>query len=179
MHIKLLNNAKEIRKAFINRFVMTWEEYQIQRKDWIAKMAKTNSPITENWYKNSFLWDKLNARFSTVSFKDALSFLKEHSGPVYFITEKGHPAYCQLTDFIGESDAQILAIQIEQEWYDGYRIEGRNKYNHNTFLAEDIYVFDTSMDWCVVFTHEFTDWESQNDNPMKSAESRICIIYKG
>lgn len=28
MYIKLLDNAKDIHKAFIDRFVMSWEEFQ-------------------------------------------------------------------------------------------------------------------------------------------------------
>lgn len=178
MYIKLLDNAKDIRKAFINRFVLSWEEFQIQHKDWISKMKENNCPITIDWYKNSFMWDKLSPDFPAVSMKDALAFLKEHSGPVFFITEKGHPAYCQLADFTAEADAHALAAQIEQEWYDSYRLAEQNMYRPNAFLAEDIYVFDASMSWCVVFTHEFTDWESEVDDPMKSAESRVCIICK-
>ena len=51
-------------------------------------------------------------------------------------------------------------------------------YDADAFLPEDLYVFDLSMKWCVVFTHETTDWKSEIDNPMKAAESRYCIICK-
>ena len=49
-------------------------------------------------------------------------------------------------------------------------------YDPDAMLPEDLYVFDLSMEWCVVFTHETTDWESELDNPMKATESRYCII---
>ena len=48
-------------------------------------------------------------------------------------------------------------------------------YNPNPILPEDLYVFDSSMSWFVVFTHETNDWETED--LMKEAESRYCIIY--
>ena len=178
MYIKLLNNAKDIREAFINHFVVSWDEFQIQRKDWIAEMKKTNYPITEDWYERCFLWEKLDLRLPEVSFEAALSFLREHSSPVLFITEGGNSAYCQLVDFVAEADPHCLAARIEQEWYDDYRLEAKNMYNPDAYFPSEVYVFDTSFKWCVAFTHETTDWESELDNPMKAAESRVCIICK-
>ena len=37
MNIKFLDNTKEISEAFINCFVMSWDEFQVKQKDWIAK----------------------------------------------------------------------------------------------------------------------------------------------
>lgn len=178
MYIKLLDNATDIREAFITRFVVPWDEFQIQRKDWITEMQIANYPITADWYDRCFLWEKLDLRFPAVSFKDALDYLREHNGPVFFITESGNSAYCQLVDFVAETDSSCLAARIEQEWYDEYRLEAQNMYNPDAFFPSEVYVFDRSMTWCVVFTHETTDWESEHDNPMKAAESRVCIICK-
>ncbi len=178
MHINLLHNAKDIRKAFMNRFVLSWDEFQIQHKDWIAEKAKNNYPITLDWYEKTFMWERMNPKFPAVSMKDAIAFLKEHSGSVFFITERGNPAYCQLVDFTAEADVHILADRIEQEWFDDYRLEAQNMYNPDAFFPTEVYVFDASMKWCVVFTHETTDWEAEIDNPMKAAESRVCIICK-
>ena len=49
-------------------------------------------------------------------------------------------------------------------------------YNPDAILSDDLYVFDCSMKRCVVFTHETTHWESEVDNPMKDAQSRLCIV---
>lgn len=182
MYIKLLDNAKDIRQAFINRFVMPWDAFQLQHKDCITRMAKTSYPITMDWYEKAFMWEKFYPNFSDASMKDAVAFLKEHSSPVYFMTEKGEGTYYQgkeLVDFIAEADAYALAARIEQEWYDFYRLAEQNMYDADAFLPADLYVFDASMKWCVVFTHETTDWESELDDPMKAAESRACIICKG
>lgn len=172
MNIKLLDNTKDTLSAFMDRFVMSWEEFQIKQKDWIAEMAKTNYPINLTWYEQSYMWDRMNPDFPRVSMDAALAFLREHSGPVFFMTEKGEDTYYRgkkLVDFIAEADAHTLAARIEQEWY---------MYDADAILPDDLYVFDSSMEWCVVFTHETTDWESELDNPMKAAESRYCIICK-
>ena len=121
MYLKLLDNAKDIRQAFINRFVMSWDVFQLLHKDWITKMAKTSCPITKDWYEKAFMWEKMNPNSLDVSMKEAVAFLKKRSGSVFFITEKGNPAYCQLADFIAEADVHTLAARIEQEWYDAYR----------------------------------------------------------
>ena len=179
MNIKLLDNTKDIRKAFIDRFVMSWEAFQVKQKDWIAEMAKTNYPINIDWYEKAYMWDRMDPAFPRVSMEKALAFLREHSGPVFFMAEKGEDTYYRgkkRVDFIAQADAHTLAARIKQEWYDSYRFAEQNMYDADAFLPEDLYVFDSSMMWCVVFTHETTDWDSELDNPMKAAESRYCII---
>ena len=181
MDIKFLDNTKGITEAFISSFVMSWDEFQIKQKDWIAEMAKTNYPINIAWYEQSYMWDRMTPDFPRVSMEEALAFLREHDGSVFFMTEKGEDIYYQgikTVDFIAEADSHTLATRIEQEWYDSYRLAEQNMYDADAFLPDDLYVFDSSMKWCVVFTHETTDWESEIDNPMKAAESRYCIICK-
>ena len=181
MYIKLLDNTKDISEAFIDRFVMSWEEFQVKQKAWIAEMAKTQYPINLDWYEQSDMWDRMNPDFPRVSMEEALAFLREHSGPVFFMTEKGEDIDYQgkkSVDFIAEADAHTLAARIKQEWYDSYRLAEQNMYDADAFLPEDLYVFDSSMNWCAVFTHETTDWESEIYYPRKAAESRYCIICK-
>ena len=179
MDFKLLDDIADIREAFINRFVMSWEEFQIKQKDWIAEMAKTDYPVTAELYERTYMWDRMDPDFADASFEAALAFLKEHSGPVYFMSEKGEDTYYrgkELVDFIAEADSHTLAAKIKQEWFDFYRLAEQYMYDPDSFLPMDLYVFDASMKWCVVFTHETTDWESEIDNPMKAAESRYCKI---
>ena len=84
----------------------------------------------------------------------------------------------KLVDFVAEADAQTLAARIEQEWYGSYRLTAQNMYDPDAFLPDDLYVFDATMKWCVVFTHETADWGSEIENPMKAAQTRYCIICK-
>ena len=160
---------------------MSWEEFQVELKDWIAEMEKKSYSINIDWYEQSYMWDRISKDFPRVSMEEALMFLQERSGSVFFMTEKGEDTYYKgkkIVDFIAEADVHDIAERIEQEWYNSYRLAEQNMYDAEAFLPEDLYVFDSSMKWCVVFTHETTDWESQFDNPMKAAESRYCIICK-
>lgn len=179
MYYKSLDHPETIRQAFMNRFVLSWDAFQTQHKDWIAKMAKTNHPVTQDWYHRAFMWEKMDSKYQSVSMKDAIAFLKEQNGNVFFITEGGDPSYCRLVDFTAEADARILAARIAHEWYDGHRLGAQNRYNPDALFPEEVYVFDASMKWCVAFTHETTDWEAELDDPMRVAESRVCILCKG
>ena len=87
MEVQLIENALEIRDKFINNFVLSWDEFQIKQKDWIAEMAKNKYAIDINWYKQAYLWDKLNFDFPVASFSDALSALKAHAGKVLIMSE--------------------------------------------------------------------------------------------
>ena len=179
MDIKLLDNTTDIRESFINRFVMSWGVFQVELKDFIANMEKKNYLIDIAFYERSYMWDRMSPDFPRVSMKEALMFLREHSGPVLFMSDNEEvPCYRgqMPVAFIAEADAHMLADRIEQEWYDSYRLAEQNMYDPNAFLPYDLYVFDSSMTWCAVFTHETTDWESEIDNPMKAAESRYCIV---
>jgi hypothetical protein len=181
MDFKLLENTKDLSKTFMERFVMSWDEFQVDRKAFITEMEKKNHPVDFTFYEQSLFWDRMGSKFPCVSMEEALAFLREHSGPVFFMGEKSEDGFWRgkrVVDFIAEADAHDLAAKIDQEWYDSYRLAMQDMYDPNAILPSDLYVFDASMEWCVVFTHETTDWESELDNPMKAAESRVCIICK-
>lgn len=187
MNIKLLDNAEEIRKKFIDYFVLSWEEFQIKQKEWIAQMAKTNYSIDLEWYEDAYLWDKTDTAFLRVSIKEALAFLIQCNSDVLFMSESiSHHASRHLflqgekhIGFVAQAASKELAALIEEEWFDSYRLGMQNMYNPDPVLPEDLYVFDFSMKWCVVFTHETTDWESEiTDDFMKAAESRYCMICR-
>ena len=54
--IEILENGKEIRKAFIEKFTATWEEFQVLHKDWIDACAQRNEVVE---YDELYLWDKM------------------------------------------------------------------------------------------------------------------------
>ena len=179
MDFKLLENTKDLSEAFIARFVLSWEEFQVEMKDFIAEMEKKSHPVDFAFYEQSLFWDRMGPKFPYVSMEEALVFLRGHSGPVFFMGERGEEGFWRgkrVVDFIAEADAYDLATKIDQEWYDSYRLAMQDMYDPDAILPSDLYVFDASMEWCVVFTHETTDWESELDDPMKAAESRVCII---
>jgi hypothetical protein len=178
MDVKLLENANAIREAFIRSFVLSWEEFQVQRKAWIDRMAHTGHPITEGWYERSYWWDRL-VFASSASMTEALDILREHSGPVLFMSELGEDTNYrgrQIVDFVAEADAHALAAQIEQEWYNFYCLTEKGRYDSDAFLPLDLYVFDSSMTWCAVFTHESSSPEFED--PQQAAAGRYCMICK-
>ena len=181
MVIEYLDDIKEIGEAFIKHFVLSWENFQIKHKDWIDEMSKQNYPIDRQWYDQAYMWDKMDPAFASASMKAALDYLRDHPSTVFFMTEKGEGLYFQGTktiDFVARTDAHQLADRIEYEWNESYRLVSQNMYIPNA-LPEDLYVFDATMNWCVVFTHETTDWEAEKaDDWMKVAQSRYCIICK-
>ena len=177
MDIALLENADEMREAFIGRFLASWEEFQVLHKDWLAK----NPNVGQAWFEQAYMWDKCRPQFHYATMKEALAFLRKQDSPVLFMAEKDEDTCYrgkEIVNFVAEADAFLLASQIENEWFEDYRLEMQNMYDPDAFLPQDLYVFDSKMTWCVVFTHETTDWESEIDNPMKAAESRYCIICK-
>ena len=186
MKILLLDNNDEIRKNFIRRFVMSWDEFQVELKDFIDEMKKRNEIVDIDFYNRSYMWDKISSNYSRVSFREALQVLASIDNNVMFMSENENvPCYAELfidgqniRNFVAQSNAKELAKLIEKEWFEGYILAEQGMYNPNPILPEDLYVFDNSMSWFAVFTHETTDWESELDDPMKSAESRYCILYK-
>ena len=185
MDILLLENSDEIRQRFIDRFVYSWDEFQVEQKRFIDECAKNKCIIDINWYNQAYLWDRLNCTDSVASFDSALEALKSHSDRVLIMSEDETHRYpgvlfyqnAKIKNFVARVNAEQLAKLIEDEWYGVYRMAEQNMYNPNPILPEDLYIFDESMKWLIVFTHETMDWESEIDDPMKSAQSRYCIVY--
>ena len=176
MKIEYLEEFENIKEEFLSRFVLSWEDFQIRSKDWIEKMGDRGWPVDRRWYDQAFLWDKMDPRYAFTSFQEALTFLREKSGTVLLMTEKmDEAARKREVRYVARADAVELSNRIEEEWYEMYRLLEEDMYNPDV-LPCDIYVFDQTMNWCVVFTHETSDVESELDDPMKAAESRCCII---
>ncbi len=169
MQFEVLQNGAEIRRAFTQRFVMSREAFQASRRE----PAGEYGSIGENWYANSFCWERLYPEYEEVSFADALSLLRRRSGPVIFMGEYGPGK----KECLGLAEAGELADRIAWEWYEDYRLEEQMRFNPDAFLATDLYVFDRALSWLIVFTHETTDWESELTDPMKAAASRYCIVF--
>lgn len=185
MKIDVLQGAQHLRERFIQKYVVTWEQFQILYQDFIEERAKKGYPIDKEWYHQAYLWDKMHPDFKAVSFSASLASLRQKSGYVLFMSEdethnypgKLFPLTERITNFVARMDSVELAELIEREWFDDYRLAEQNMYNPAPVLPEDLYVFDESMEWFIVFTHETADWESETDEPMKAAASRYCIVY--
>ena len=86
-NIALVDNANEIRQAFIEKFTMTWDEFKITHKEWIDALAAKNYTVT---YEERLLWELMDHR--AISFAKALDFLRTMQGDVSVMSEReSHP----------------------------------------------------------------------------------------
>ena len=173
-------DSAALRQAFIRKFTMPWEEFQVTHKDWIDGLAAKNHTVT---YGELYLWDLMDHR--AVSFSVALDFLRSMSGEVYVTSEResngGHHEFeidgMEYREVVVRANAAELADLIEYEWYEPYRLDALGMYLTHTVLPADLYVFDESMERLLVFTHETDFWELEDEQPMKCAASRFCMMY--
>ena len=137
----------------------------------------------DEWYAAAHLWAKMSPDLPQVSFSEALSRLRERTGTVLFMSESesthkpcalihhGRP----LTDFVAMADPRDLADRIEYEWMEAVRLFWEEeRLMADATLPEDLYVFDTGLDWVIVFTHESV---SDPEATRESAESRRCLTF--
>ena len=186
MTLTILANHAHLRPKFKKTFLMPWEQFRVVYQEMIANLTQRNIPFGEAQYESSFMWDRLPPVAPVVSFDKALAALREIPGQVLFMSDDervdgNHSLHYDGNDFpcfIAEANTKELAQQIEFEWYESYRLFELMMYDPDVMLPEDVYVFDRCMDWLIVFTHETTDWDSELDEPMKAAASRVCFLWK-
>ena len=177
--ITLVENGKEIRQAFIGKFTMTWDEFKVRQKEWIDVLAAKNHTVT---YEERYLWELMDHR--AISFAKALGFLRTMQGNVYVMSEReSHPGRnefeidgVEYKGCVAKAKAAELADLIEYEWYEPYRLDALGMYLTHLVLPADLYVFDESMEHLLVFTHETDYWELEDEQPMKCAASRFCMM---
>ena len=81
----------------------------------------------------------------------------------------------EVTDFVAMTDPRELADRIEYEWLESARLLWEeDRFMEDGILPSDLYVFDTTLDWVIVFTHE-TDPHA--DNTRSGTESRFCRAF--
>lgn len=150
------SRAKLLRERFIERFVNTECEYY----------GKYYLQADE--YVRGFLWDCLKD-FSDKKKRctqDQAAKLLEKRGSVYFMWD----FWCEGTVFADEypnavikaNGAELGRLSVD-EWNAELEAEKHDCYIEHPQLPSDIYVFDESLSWYVVFTHEFDDCENIDD----------------
>lgn len=160
MNFELLpkDRAKLLREDFIKRFVDTNCEYY--RK----YFASDPTP-------HGFLWDCLNAAGQVVTQEQAAELL-ERFERVYFIWDtwrEGTVFADEYPNSVIETSGGELGRLAVGEWNAEIEAEKHDCYIEHPQLPSDIYVFDNSFSWCVVFTHESNDCDSLDDIV------RLCI----
>ena len=155
--MKQLNvfESRKIRDLFVNSFVdQTTERYKM-----IKEIDLQNNAL--------YLWDTLLKPFSTkVNYYSAINHLQNSSNKVFLMMdiqsinkdseESEFNLYLKKHNYNRESVFELLASEVAEL----YRID--NEINTSWRLSdlnllEDIYVFDESFKWLIVFTHEQVD----------------------
>ncbi len=173
MKMELFVLPEVMRRDFIEAFVLDKEEFAIAYPDWVHHTEKLIS--FDRWYEIALLWDKMSHEWET-DFDRALTLLRQRQGKVLFLSEsdasgkaggllyKGRRIY----DYVAVVDPRELADRIEYEWNESSRIFTESSVELT--LPEELYVFDTTLDWVIVFTHEF-EWTDNDDR------ARYCLAF--
>ena len=176
MKIELLKEPNIIRKRFADRFLEDRESFRINHADFVEQLSHF-----DNWFDQAYMWDRLPDHVPVVTISQALELLKSLDETVLFMSEcEGFHATCHLPingenveGFVAKADPKELAERIAYEWYEGWKLSKGNKYIQEA-LPEDLYIFDETYDWMIVFTHE-TGWAL--DNTEEGLDTRYCRAY--
>ena len=177
MKIELFVLPQKTRADFMDAFVLTRDEFKTLHPDFVSDLSDY-----DRWYDEAYLWDKMSPDLPEVNIRNALNLLRTREDTVLFMSESeisGNPGGLihrgrQVHDYVAMADPHELADRIEYEWFEGHRLFLEDCYLTDAILPEDLYVFDTTLDWVIVFTHE-TD--PNKDLTPESAETRLCFAF--
>ena len=173
--------AAQVRNAFMEKFVMTKNEFQTIHKSWLDDLQKRGRVFK---YEEALMWDRMPT-YQDISFEKAIKFLITYNKDVLFMSENENcPTEHSLmwkgkeyNTFVAKTNSKDLASLIHYEWYKVWELISKDMYSNNYILPYDIYVFNEDMQFMIVFTHENDNWEAEIDEPMKAADARVCIAY--
>ena len=177
MKIELFVLPQKTRADFWDAFILTKEEWQVLHPDFVSPLADF-----DEWYSRAYLWDKMSPDLPEVNVREALKKLRSREGRVLFMSEpesSGNPGGLihhgrEIHDFVAMADARELADRVEYEWFEGWRLALEDRCLSDTILPEDLYIFDTTLDWIIVFTHEN---DPKYDEKNEGAETRLCLAF--
>ena len=149
--ILLGSEANEIRRQYIQSFVDTTTSYYRER------IAVTRAFRDGQCYVG-YLWDSLK-HSRLVDEEEAIKELARMAKPLYALWDIHSNERIYIKDYWKFPKDAVLILGVK-ELIAGMR-----------FLPEDIYVFDDSFDWSIVFTHEYYG-DQQRDCRIATSEAR-------
>jgi hypothetical protein len=172
MKIELFVLPSVMRRDFMDAFVLSKEDFELLHPA-CREEAETVGGDFDEWFDEAYLWEKMSPDLPAVDFDTALSLLRSQGGTVLFMSESesshkpcGMIRYGrEVCDFVAMADAGELADRIECEWRECPRLT--REAPHELTLPEDLYVYDTTLDWVIVFTHE----------TVNAPETRVCRVF--
>ena len=172
MKIELFVLPSVMRRDFMDAFVLSKEDFELLHPACREEFETMGGDFDE-WFDEAYLWEKMSPDLPAVDFDTALSLLRSQGGTVLFMSESesshkpcGMIRYGrEVCDFVAMADAGELADRIELEWKGSPRLTGEAP--HELTLPEDLYVYDTTLDWVIIFTHK----------TVTPPETRFCCAF--
>ena len=172
MKIELFVLPSVMRRDFMDAFVLSKEDFELLHPA-CREELETMGGDFDDWFEEAYLWEKMSPDLPVVDFDTALSLLRSRGGTVLFMSESesshkpcGMIRYGrEVCDFVAMADAGELSDRIEYEWREYPRLT--REAPHELTLPEDLYVYDTTRDWVIVFTHE----------TVTTPETRVCRAF--
>ena len=171
MKIELFVLPSVMRRDFMDAFVLSKEDFELLHP--ACRESETMGGDFDEWFEEAYLWEKMSPDLPVVDFDTALSLLRSRGGTVLFMSESesshkpcGMIRYGrEVCDFVAMADAGELADRIEYEWREYPRLT--REAPQELTLPEDLYVYDTTLDWVIIFTHE----------TVTPPETRFCCAF--
>ena len=175
MKIEFLDNAQEIREQFHKHFVLSWDEFLKNKRKECGFLRWHLYKFDASVLPHIYLWERVLSNIEP-SFQEAIATLKSIDGCVIFMSDDETHSYPgelfinnqKIKNFVARADAKELAELIEKEWFHPYELAEEDMCNPPPILPQDLYVFDKSMNWFIIFTHE-----AENED----LKSRYCILH--
>ena len=172
MKIELFVLPSVMRRDFMDAFVLSKEDFELLHPA-CREALETMGGDFDEWFEEAYLWEKMSPDLPVVDFDTALSLLRSRGGTVLFMSESesshkpcGMIRYGrEVCDFVAMADAGELADRIEYEWREYPRLS--REAPHELTLPEDLYVYDTTLDWVIIFTHK----------TVTPPETRFCCAF--
>lgn len=171
MKIELFVLPSVMRRDFMDAFVLSKEDFELLHP--ACRESETMGGDFDGWFEEAYLWEKMSPDLPVVDFDTALSLLRSRGGTVLFMSESesshkpcGMIRYGrEVCDFVAMADAGELSDRIEYEWREYPRLT--REAPHELTLPEDLYVYDTTLDWVIIFTHK----------TVTPPETRFCCAF--
>lgn len=175
--------AKLLRESFIQKFLDTSSDYY--RKH-IASMSQ----YADDLFYDGYLWDCLqcNEKYQKeCSMEVAAGFLrgKKSVFMMWDLFSKERLAHKRFSlehpkDTVISMQGNFLSQKVVEEWNREQAAWAAGCMCEGLWLPEDIYCFDESMEWYVIFTHEGWEkgWEKPNGPELNEDDYiRICFLH--
>lgn len=175
--------AKQLRENFIKKFVDTTSDHYL-------KHIKTLLQDADDLFYDGYLWDCLqcNEKYQKeCNMEVAAEFLREKKRVfmMWDLSSRERLSHKRFSlkypkDTVISAQGRFLSQMVVEEWSREQAAFAADCICEGLCLPHDIYCFDESMAWYVIFTHEGWEkgWEKPNSPELTENDYlRICFLH--